>query len=109
MSQDERKHRWNFKSCCKKRNLPANGPLERSIRSLKAKKSVLSRRCLRVLSPLLSVLRNGQCTYGIIMVILFRMLIIWFSAGTLEDRKGLTALTHSIGCKTRSVAKSIRL
>lgn len=93
----------NFKSRFKKRNLPANGPLERSIRSLKAKKSVLSRRYLRELSPLLSVFRNGQRTYGSIMVILFRMLIIWLSAGTFEDRKGLTALTQSIGCKTSFV------
>lgn len=78
---------------------PEKTPLERSMRSFRAKKSLLSRRYLRDPRPLLMDLRNGQRTYGNTVLILFRIFATCCNVGTLVNRKGLTALTHSIGCK----------
>lgn len=46
-------------------------------------------------------LRNGQRTNGRIFSILFLIFVTCCSAGTLENSMGLTALTQSIGCKSR--------
>lgn len=72
------------------------------MRSFRAKKSLLSRRYLRDPRPLLMDLRNGQRTYGNTVLILFRIFATCCNVGTLVNRKGLTALTHSIGCKKRN-------
>jgi hypothetical protein len=77
--------------------VPAKAPFERSTRSRSAKKSFPSRRYLRTPSPLCMEFRKGHWTQGSIAAIFFRTLMILSRAGTLENRKGLTALTQSIG------------
>lgn len=78
-------------------SVPAKAPFERSTRSRSAKKSFPSRRYLRAPSPLNMEFRKGHWTHGSIAAIFFRILIILSRAGTFAKRKGLTALTQSIG------------
>lgn len=75
------------------------------MRSLREKKSLLSRRYLRDLRPLKMEARNGQRTYGSIALTLFRVFATCCNAGTFENKKGLTALTQSIGCKKKTKAR----
>lgn len=82
---------------------PANAPFERSTRSRSAKKSLLSRRCLRNPRPFWIDLRNGHRMHGSMAAIFLRMPMTWSKAGTLENRRGLTALTQSMGCKKRNI------
>ena len=76
------------------------------MRSFRAKKSLLSRRYLRDPRPFWMDPRYWQRTYGNTALILFRTFATCCNVGTLENKKGFTALTHSIGCNKR---KKIRV
>lgn len=83
----------------KQQHIPAKAPLERSVRSRKAKKSLFSKR--QRLGPTIAWIRDreGQRIHASILLRRFLVSRRWAKIGTLQYRCGFTALTHNIGCQ----------